>query len=199
MDCITGDETGLIKVCDISKREFLTYGKQDRLFSIEGMSWLSELADNKTFSVLRANSCLESWSYEPGSSSLLKSILLPIKDPLNVAQIDNSAVVCVGKTGNIQIAKYIHGSDTTSSSSSSTNWKMLKSFEVKGPLNSVASCKGGAVFGGSENDIVLYDMNTQQPSWSARNVPYDTLRLRVPICKSILLMVKHNRCIKTFM
>lgn len=35
--------------------------------------------------------------------------------------------------------------------------------------------------GGRENDLALYDIETEEPVFKARNVPNDWLQLRVPI------------------
>ena len=188
MEVITGDETGLIKVIDVSKREFLTYGSQDRNSSVEALSWLTNGYDQKDFAILRANSNLEAWRYEPGQISMLTSISLPsMVSPLSVSLIEANRVVCVGKAGDVSIVRL---NDRNSASESarkkedkSLNWDILGSFQVKGPVGACATCNGGAAFGGSENDVVLYDTMTQQSTWSARNVPYDSLRLKVPICK----------------
>lgn len=189
MEAVTGDETGLIKVVDISKREFLTYGSQDRDSSVEGLSWLANGYKPDTFAVLRANRKLEAWRYEPGLITLLTSIELPlIESPLSVSLIDANRVVCVGKSGNVSIVKLHDESNgaqaVNQKKNSPTKWDILGSFQVKGPVGACATCNGGAAFGGSENDVVIYDTTTQQSTWSARNVPYDTLRLRVPICES---------------
>jgi WD40 repeat protein len=178
-----GDETGLLKLTDLSKRQYLTYGTQDRTSSVEGMSWLSTGNNYDNFAVLRANSCLEAWKYEPGGISKLTSISLPtMENPLSVLRIENNRVICVDKSGSVQILKF-NGDDANSSSSKKkgNTWETLESFQVRGPVEGSAGCIGGAVFGGRENDVELYDTTTQQSIWTARNVPYDTLRLRVPI------------------
>jgi hypothetical protein len=185
-----GDETGLIKLTDLSKRTYLTYGTQDRLSSVEGMSWLNTGNNYDNFAVIRANSCLEAWKYEPGGITKVSSVSLPqIENPLNVLTIEDNRVICVGKSGSVQIMKF-NGEDVNSSSSGKkkemNSWETLKSFQVRGPVEGSASCIGGAVFGGRENDVELYDTTTQQNIWTARNVPYDTLRLRVPIYVSAI-------------
>lgn len=189
MEAITGDETGLIKTVSISKREFLTYGTQDRNKSVEGLTWLNDGYDRNAFAALRANSCLEVWKYEPASISILSSISLPtIESPLTVSRLEDNNVICVGKLGHVSVVRFNDDQLPSSKSNSkklkgSSTWDILESFQVKGPVGACATCKGGAVFGGAENDVVMYDIATQKPTWSGRNVPYDTLRLRVPICQ----------------
>ena len=201
MEVVTGDETGLIKVIDISKREFLTYGSQDRSSSVEALSWLSTGYNLRDFAVLRANRNLEAWRYEPGQISMLTSISLPsVVNPLSVSLIEANRVICVGKEGHVSIVR-MKGNDSVGESSrkeekTSLNWDILGSFQVKGPVGACATCNGGAAFGGSENDVVLYDTGTHQSTWSARNVPYDSLRLKVPICKFYNLLFQNSsaRC-----
>lgn len=197
MEALTGDETGLIKVTDISKRQYLTYGTQDRVSSVEGMSWLSTGNNYDNFAVLRANGCLEAWKYEPGNISKLSSVSLPmVENPVSVIRIENNRVICIGKSGFVQILKF-NGDDVTTMNSSSSSkkgeskkavnaWETLESFEVRGPVAGSAGCIGGAAFGGRENDVILYDTTTKQSIWTAKNVPYDTLRLRVPIYVSAI-------------
>lgn len=131
MEAITGDETGLIKVVDIAKREFLTYGTQDRNASVESLSWLTHGYAQKTFAVLRANSVLEAWSYEPGLISMLSSITLPdIESPLSVSQIEANRVICVGKSGNVSVVRL--SDESANQKKKGTNWDVLGSFQVKG-------------------------------------------------------------------
>ena len=73
----------------------------------------------------------------------------------------------------------------------SPDWsQVLSRFTVQGPLGVAQSCKGGGVaFGGKENDLKLYDANTTQQVWKAKNVGHDTLNLHVPVwitCMSFL-------------
>ena len=190
MEALTGDETGLIKVLEVSKREFFTYGTQVRTAGIEGLSWLKCGYNHSHFAALRANSQLEVWSYAQGSISMKSSIHLPaIENPLTVSHIETNRVICVDKSGQTSIVKFQGGDDASTSSNgkkhkSVSDWEILKTFQVKGPVGACATCNGGAAFGGAENDVVVYDLSTQQAIWNAKNVPYDTLGLRVPICTS---------------
>jgi len=38
--------------------------------------------------------------------------------------------------------------------------------------------------------VILYDLRTHQPAWEAKNVPYDSLRLRVPVWVTALAFVQ---------
>ena len=52
---------------------------------------------------------------------------------------------------------------------------------VRGPVEAGCGRKDSAVFGGRENDIQLFDINTHGVIWRAKNVSNDKLSLRVPI------------------
>lgn len=190
MEALTGDETGLIKVVEVSKREFFTYGTQVRTAGIEGLSWLKYGYNHSHFAALRTNSQLEVWSYAQGSISMKSSIHLPeIQNPLTVSHVETNRVICIDKSGKASIVKFQGDADASTSSNGKkhktvNDWEISKTFQVEGPVGACATCNGGAAFGGNESDVVVYDLSTQQAIWKARNVPYDTLRLRVPICTS---------------
>ena len=57
----------------------------------------------------------------------------------------------------------------------------LNTFTVKGPIEAAAACSDSIVFGGKENDLLLYDIEQGQCIWQAKNVLNDNLNLRVPI------------------
>lgn len=85
MSCVTGDDTGLIKVWDISKssgaKMKFTFGEQDRKRSIMSMCWL----DSSTSSIVV--------SYKDGSVSLLnieKKKLICSKDVGFFAELSSS-------------------------------------------------------------------------------------------------------------
>ena len=52
---------------------------------------------------------------------------------------------------------------------------------VRDPVEAGCGREDCAVFGGRENDIQLFNINTQQILWKAKNVSNDKLSLRVPI------------------
>lgn len=68
----------------------------------------------------------------------------------------------------------------------------LKHFSIKTPISAAiavgASQIGGASLaaGGRENDLKTWDVETAQCTWTAKNVPHDTLGLRQPIWISSL-------------
>jgi ribosome biogenesis protein NSA1 len=62
----------------------------------------------------------------------------------------------------------------------------LFSFSLKSPLECCSTCYGGVAFGGKENDLQIYDNNTGNLVWKAKNVPNDKLNLRVPIWITVI-------------
>ena len=40
MEAITGDETGLIKLLDLTQNQYYTYGEQSRTLGVESLSWI---------------------------------------------------------------------------------------------------------------------------------------------------------------
>eukprot|EP01090_Pellita_catalonica_P021984 TRINITY_DN8380_c0_g1_i1.p1 TRINITY_DN8380_c0_g1~~TRINITY_DN8380_c0_g1_i1.p1 ORF type:complete len:346 (+),score=64.32 TRINITY_DN8380_c0_g1_i1:131-1168(+) len=59
----------------------------------------------------------------------------------------------------------------------------FESFTIPSPI-AVAKfnpAKNAIGFGGQENDVKLWDIETQKISWRAKNVPYDFLDMRVPV------------------
>lgn len=185
MEVLTGDETGLLKLVNVTDKSYLTYGgEQSRLRGIKSIVNLSN-NDHRGFqnrefpipiSVLRGNGDLEMFSVVNGEINGPNSITnVGIDNPVgNFKSIDNPSVVNFNDTGKISISKF----DPNSSTWSGDNF----SFSLKGPISAGASCKdGGAAFGGRENDLQVYDLNTQQSTWQAKNVPHDNLNLRVPV------------------
>ena len=217
MEAITGDETGLIKLLDLTQNQYYTYGEQSRTLGVESLSWIdlggtsssssssssaSAAAEDdddeqdvgeeedetaattgltKAFAALRCNGSIEAWKHQPGVLTKMCTKSIPAlgngSKLTQLQRIDGaSTVLCVSKTGEVFMNKLV-----ASSSSSTWKWNEISSFQVRGPISACATCNGAAAFGGNENDVILYDLTTQQELWSAKNVPYDSLRMRVPI------------------
>ena len=56
-----------------------------------------------------------------------------------------------------------------------------KHWSIKGPLSCMALHKTILAAGGKERELGLWDTETQQAVWEARNVPHDKLDLRQPV------------------
>ena len=59
--------------------------------------------------------------------------------------------------------------------------EVVTAFNVQGPLICAVGLQDSFVVAGKENDLKVYDVETQEPLWKAKNVPHDNLALRVPV------------------
>ena len=172
---ITGDETGLVKLVDFSSRSYRSHGEQSRSHGVEGMCWVSGGVSG-AFATLRKNSCLALWSLKGSDlSQLSDESPTDIVDPVGVAAMarkspdEASMLVCYGKGGQVALISPTEELD------------VVTRFDVQCPVSHCVTCFGGAAFGGRDNDVKLYDLTTQKAVWEAKNVPHDSLRMRVPI------------------
>lgn len=188
MEVIAGDETGLVKLVNIATKSYLSYGEeQSRLKAVKAIIKLSD--DEGTFpvAVLRASGVLEAYRYNHHSlTSLGKSLETGITNPIGAFSIHKSNIVTTyNENGDISLLNYSTSDDDDMSKSSFT-WNDSEdtrvNFKVSGPI-SAADCTeaAAAAFAGRENDVQVYDVSTQQSVWQARNVPHDSLGLRVPV------------------
>ena len=180
---VTGDETGLLKAVDYEKQMVYSFGdEQSRELSIIG---LSKSFDEQAIALLRQNGVLEYWKHEFENQNIeFQKVLthkfdiekavdmIPVYDSSSIA----SHLLSYSSDGRIILLRNnpeILEKDITSN---------LQEFTVRAPLSAVTSGNDGAVLmAGKENDIILYNVHTQQSIWEARNVPHDKLRLRVPV------------------
>lgn len=181
MMLVTGDETGLVKLVKSSDDIVKTFGEQDRQRAVAGFAAINQYQ----FSLVRKNGDLEYWehSIEEDDHDLLylRTINLENIQATGICGLfdstprDSSSALVYDAEGNLVIVQH-NGTD-----------KIQVPVTVKGPISAVASCsQGGVALGGKENDLSLFDSNTQQITWTAKNVPYDKLRLRVPIWVSAI-------------
>jgi WD40 repeat protein len=101
--------------------------------------------------------------------------LIPIQKDV---QSSSSSLLCVyGAQGAVSLISVV-----AESSSTSQGLKVVSSFDVNGPLSACETCLGGGfACGGRDNDVKLYDASTKEAVWEGKNVPHDSLRMRVPI------------------
>ena len=173
MRVITGDETGLLKLVNLSNRQYLTFlpsnEQQTRSMGIRDMSWNDEF---NMFSLVRVNGMIESWVTHDNSLSCVSLLQMNLKNPVGIlCRKELKTITVYGEDGGLHILQL---SDTNCID-------ILSTSQTMGPLNAGASCSNGLAFGGKENDLFLLDANTLQNAWTARNVPHDNLNLRVPI------------------
>ena len=185
MEAITGDETGLIKLLDLSKNQYYTYGEQSRSLAVESLSWVDLDGGDadvlvRAFAAMRCNGSLEAWKYEPGALTKMCAKTDPDLDGHHSKTVqlqradDSSTVLSVSATGRVALNKLrttaTSSPSSSSSSSSSTlwSWQQTATFQVRGPVSACATCLGAAAVGGRENDVMLYDLRTHQPVWEAK-------------------------------
>jgi ribosome biogenesis protein NSA1 len=183
MDILTGDETGLLKfVAARSKAGIHSYGQQSRAAAIKGLCWLDY--ENKQFASFRSNGILDSWKMNGGEVLHQNSVHISnIKDPAGVVHLRNKVgsrdpLICYGAEGDICLVQ-VENSDEASNGD--LVFDELSTLQLKGPLSTCEPFTNGLACGGKENDVVLYSLETQQVEWTAKNVPHDYLKLRVPI------------------
>jgi ribosome biogenesis protein NSA1 len=170
MKVISGDETGLLKLVDLNANVTANFGVQNRDFAVKGLDWSS---DNE-FASVRENGIVELWKVEDQGLSVSVENQSVVKSPLSVQCLRNSdqKYLCYNADGLVSVESFLP--------------KLAKNpstFEVIGPLSTCATSSDSlrSVFGGRENDVHMYDLNTFQETWKAKNVPHDKLNLRVPI------------------
>lgn len=173
MACVTGDETGLIKVWDISKSSGATLsfslGEQNRSRGIMGMCWHS----SDTSSV--------AYSTRDGQVSLLdikEKLIVRTERALPVAAQPNGMAFMKGKLA--IVAK--DGTVTL------LDDQLAKAggFSGNGPVDAVHLHRKFGMFamGGKENDLCVYDIASEdvgQPVFRARNVRDHVLDVPFPV------------------
>lgn len=182
---VTGDETGLLKVVDYQNQVSYSFGEaQDRSLSIIG---LTKSFDEQAIALLRANQSVEYWKhdFENHNLSFTKSSSIELNDasssfvdmiPIYDASAIASHLFIYSSEGNIYLIR--NNPDLIENDAK----KSSDVFQLKGPLSAAAGGHNGLVlYGGKENDVKLYNLQTKQDVWEARNVPHDKLKLRVPV------------------
>ncbi|EPY24505.1 ribosome biogenesis protein NSA1 [Angomonas deanei] len=173
MTCVTGDETGLIKIWDISKSSGATlkysFGDQQRERSIMGMCWL----DSDTSSV--------AFSSKDGTLSLfdIKSKIITDTKKINFCSAVSSSlaavkgkVVVVSKEGQFGIYD------------NQLNEKAQ--FTISSPIDSTHIHRKYEMVavGGENNDLMVYNLAAQDvstPVFKARNVQDHVLDVPYPV------------------
>lgn len=183
---LTGDENGLVKHVNLHARNYVILGTQQmsRTLAVKGLCpHDTSIGSQSIASVLRMNGELELWDM----STQLNKISLGLADPvgaLSVKHASRLSVLSFGESGNVFINS-LNDELNSYAPSSSQRWS------IRSPLSTAAYCNdGGVVFGGKENDLMMYDINTQDVVWEAINVPDDWLKMRVPIYVTAVKFMK---------
>jgi hypothetical protein len=217
---ITGDETGLLKY--VSGKSYTRFGEQSRELGVIDMRIIntstSSAHSETKIVVLRKNSSLEAWKIDEDDHQLkpFDSLIVDVDQPVGILPVidssdnQNHRVIVYGKDGSICISRLTDsGLVSINMRASYPNNSSIKAYElqsaddmeikkntisIRSPLSAGASCHGGVVFGGQENDLMLYDVNTFQATWQAKNVPHDKLSLRVPVWITAVDFLKPMEC-----
>jgi ribosome biogenesis protein NSA1 len=168
MSIICGDETGLVKKVNASTKKCeILYDKQERNGAVIAMCWMIQ---DQQFALLRKNSTLEIWEFVDNTFVISRSLHIDIENPCGIVLLNPEQCLCYGENGVCKVIPITLECDTS-------NIAMV----VRSPLSTCLYSSNIASFGGRENDIEQWDMNTNAVIWSAKNVPHDKLSLRVPI------------------
>lgn len=176
MACVTGDETGMVKVWDISRHRGATvnfsYGEQSRSRGIMAMCWVSGATEQ----------CL--LSMKDGSVSLLdlkdKMILSAVKKNTVAASATSMSVVgdklvTVDSNSRLHIGSWEEGSEPNCT------------FGIEGIAEAVHVQRryGQVALGGKDNDLKIYEvrngMEREEPIFEAKNVQDHILGVPYPV------------------
>jgi WD40 repeat protein len=194
LQVLCGDETGLLKLVNVplDEREDTTvsrFGHQDRSQGVRSLTYCESTgsvhAKTSHVSVLRSNGSLELWDYilqakEDGEERTLDHIgtlETDIEDPMGCMWIPQVGVLCYGSVGEVRLVGISLDNEEDG------DVFVKNQYSIPGPLSACSStCVDNTVaFGGKENDLKLYDLESGKERWKARNVPHDNLNLRQPI------------------
>lgn len=185
---VVGDETGLLKVVDLSSKEVRTYGQQSRAHGVVGISNFGKL--NNLCSVIRRNGVCEIWGDSVDDSEMLSlhsTVDCSIDDPAGCVSLqgntgETAGSVIYGKSGTI-----------CSIEQSSDDNYITSTMDINAPLEACEPVDSGRfLFGGKENDVKLFDLRSQKSQWDAKNVPRDNLNLRIPVWITAIAAVDNN-------
>ena len=173
MTCITGDDTGIVKIWDISRSSGATlkfsYGEQSRKRAIMGMCW----QDSSTSSV--------AFSSNDGVLSLLN-----LSDRIITSAIKADCVAGLPNAMSFVKGKLVIISKDGRVTSFNSDLTGVESFNGNGPLDAVHIHRkfGMIAMGGRENDMCVYDLASEQldvPVFKARNVRDHILDVPFPV------------------
>ncbi|GET86239.1 hypothetical protein, conserved [Leishmania tarentolae] len=173
MTCVTGDDTGIVKIWDISKSSGATlkfsFGEQSRKRAIMGMCW----QDSSTSSV--------AFSSNDGVLSVLD-----MKDHLVTSSVQANTVAALPNAMSFVREKLILVSKDGEASVFSSDLTPSSSFAGNGPIDALHIHRkfGMVAMGGRENDLHVYDLASESvdtPVFKARNVQDHVLDVPFPV------------------
>lgn len=175
---LTGDETGLLKVVSLRKKEILcNWGEQTREHEIQALTWVS-LDGHSSFSsaaycaTVNKSGNLEVWDSLTGNRIHLtknagcgSTILLTMyKGYYLVCGAKSARLIpqdCTDTTKNSSVKEIVFASDIASAA--------------------VHHDAGLLAVGGKDHELTLFDLDSCNEAWKAKNVPFNKLDRRVPV------------------
>lgn len=195
MYIITGDETGLLKLVNVTNRNYIKYGDyQSRDYGISDVMYIKEkrmilsLKINSTidmYSIIHSNNNDVDVDYDVSNNLIYRKSIdnIIIEKPKAFQNIisnhKRSDVITIYNTIG-DIATYrVNDNNNDSNAYCIDN---ISNFNINNNIEVSDTCHNGEIlFGGKENDAKIYNIETQQMIWNALNVSQDKLHLRVPI------------------
>lgn len=173
MTCVTGDDTGIVKIWDISKSSGSTlkfsFGEQSRKRAIMGICW----QDSTTSSI--------AFSSNDGVISLLN-----LPDRIITSTIKAGCVAGLPNAMSFVKGKLIVLSNDGKVTSLNSDLSDAQSFDGNGPLDAAHIHRkfGMVAMGGQENDLCVYNLfgeQTDVPVFKARNLRDHVLDVPYPV------------------
>ncbi|KAK7197015.1 hypothetical protein NESM_000645200 [Novymonas esmeraldas] len=173
MTCVTGDDTGIVKIWDISKSSGATlrfsYGEQSRKRAIMGMCW----QDSSTSSI--------AYSTNDGVLSVLN-----VQDQIITSSTKGNGVAGLPNSMSFVKGKLVLVSKDGAASILDSDLAKTASFAGNGPVDALHIHRkyGMVAMGGRENDLCVYDLaaeNLDTPVFQARNVRDHVLDVPFPV------------------
>ncbi|KAG5506541.1 hypothetical protein JIQ42_06793 [Leishmania sp. Namibia] len=173
MTCVTGDDTGIVKIWDISKSSGATlkfsFGEQSRKRAIMGMCW----QDNRTSSV--------AFSSNDGVISLLD-----INDQIITSRVNAHCVACLPNAMSFVKGKLVLVSKGGECNLFSSDLTAHSTFAGNGPIDALHIHRkfGMVAMGGKDNDLCVYNLASEAvdvPVFKSRNVRDHILDAPFPV------------------
>jgi ribosome biogenesis protein NSA1 len=170
MKVIVGDETGLVKNVQLETLVENRWGTQARTGGVRAMCWDQFSGDEQppvAFATVDGN---------------LKVLEQSMQNPTTIGKFTGKCMaVAAMERGVLTCAE----DGTVSLFDRSKDLEPVLQFDTQSPVNRMRA--GGSsqatciATGGKEHDVHVWDTETQQIKFRAKNVPHDTIELRVPI------------------
>ena len=184
---LTGDENGLIKRTGFgphaAKTSEVWAKRQARELEITSMVW--KHVDQSELVLARRDGAVEVWDTQ--QKDVVRRLQASALAPVGVGYCASAtAVVCCSNRGVVDVWSGVHNADEGEDAAAAA--AAPKSFTIPTPAASEVlqmrlspTQNHVMAVGGKESDLKLFDINTQQSVFQAKNVPFTYLKLRVPI------------------